>query len=209
MTLMANVQRFVKLVSSLPPSKEDMRKWYQVVNDFAPSGVISTLFVDVHGTKTETRLVKRTLKDRYELIVPLLRGLTPKEIESIANAWFATNQSGGFSVKANDSSEIRKTARNIGITKDDYETLAQQLAKAQHEAWVREKVADGWSYGIALNLTTKTHPMIRPWEDLPNEYRTIDGSNPNNFLSVLNNQGYAVVKQIEIDSLLRLIASIT
>jgi hypothetical protein len=38
---------------------------------------------------------------------------------------------------------------------------------AQHNAWMADKVADGWVYGETKDATAKTHPCIVKFEDLP------------------------------------------
>lgn len=38
---------------------------------------------------------------------------------------------------------------------------------AQHEAWMKDKVADGWLYGAVKSAEFKTHPCIVPYEQLP------------------------------------------
>lgn len=40
-------------------------------------------------------------------------------------------------------------------------------ASSQHDAWVRDKVADGWVYAPVKDATAKTHPCIVPYEALP------------------------------------------
>lgn len=38
---------------------------------------------------------------------------------------------------------------------------------ALHDAWVADKVADGWIYGPMKNAESKTHPCIVPFDQLP------------------------------------------
>jgi hypothetical protein len=38
---------------------------------------------------------------------------------------------------------------------------------AQHNAWMEEKVNDGWVYGTEKNTEKKTHPCIVPFDQLP------------------------------------------
>ena len=47
--------------------------------------------------------------------------------------------------------------------------LANPDAKhdAQHNAWMDEKVKDGWVYGEVKDANAKTHPCIVPFEQLP------------------------------------------
>jgi hypothetical protein len=47
-------------------------------------------------------------------------------------------------------------------------------ASAQHDAWLRDKVADGWKYGKVKDATLKTHPCIVPYGELPRDQRLKD-----------------------------------
>lgn len=38
---------------------------------------------------------------------------------------------------------------------------------AQHNAWMADKVADGWVYGEIKDAEAKTHPCIVPFDQLP------------------------------------------
>ena len=38
---------------------------------------------------------------------------------------------------------------------------------AQHNAWMADKIADGWVYGEVKNAEKKTHHCIVPFEELP------------------------------------------
>ena len=38
---------------------------------------------------------------------------------------------------------------------------------AQHNAWMVEKIRDGWCYGETKDVEAKTHPCLVPFEELP------------------------------------------
>jgi hypothetical protein len=38
---------------------------------------------------------------------------------------------------------------------------------SQHDAWMSDKVSDGWVYGESKDAVAKTHPCIVPFEELP------------------------------------------
>lgn len=38
---------------------------------------------------------------------------------------------------------------------------------AQHNAWMKDKIAEGWVYGEKKDATAKTHPCIVAFEKLP------------------------------------------
>ena len=37
---------------------------------------------------------------------------------------------------------------------------------AQHNAWLEEKISDGWVFGITKDAEAKTHPCIVPFDEL-------------------------------------------
>lgn len=45
---------------------------------------------------------------------------------------------------------------------------------AQHQAWLDEKVKQGWVYGAEKNPEAKTHPCIMPYDQLPEDQRKKD-----------------------------------
>ena len=47
-------------------------------------------------------------------------------------------------------------------------------ASAQHDAWMADKIADGWVYGETKDAEAKTHPCIVPYDDLPFDQRVKD-----------------------------------
>lgn len=47
-------------------------------------------------------------------------------------------------------------------------------ASAQHEAWLRDKVGDGWKYGPLKDPAKKEHPCIVPYGNLPLQQRAKD-----------------------------------
>lgn len=38
---------------------------------------------------------------------------------------------------------------------------------AQHDAWMRQKLAEGWVYGPMKDAVAKTHPCLLPFDELP------------------------------------------
>lgn len=43
-----------------------------------------------------------------------------------------------------------------------------------HELWMKQKVAEGWVFGVVKDGNAKTHPCIRPYSELPPEQRAKD-----------------------------------
>lgn len=47
-------------------------------------------------------------------------------------------------------------------------------ASAQHDEWMRHKLAAGWTLGPTKDLDLKTHPALVPYSDLPPEVKAKD-----------------------------------
>lgn len=47
-------------------------------------------------------------------------------------------------------------------------------ASAQHNAWLADKLADGWKYGPMKDASKKEHPCFVPYEQLSLEQRMKD-----------------------------------
>ena len=45
---------------------------------------------------------------------------------------------------------------------------------AQHDAWMKDKIAAGWVYGTVKDANAKTHPCIVPYDLLPPMQQTKD-----------------------------------
>lgn len=43
-----------------------------------------------------------------------------------------------------------------------------------HENWMREKLANGWTFGLTKDQQAKTHPCLVPFEQLPVEQQRKD-----------------------------------
>lgn len=43
-----------------------------------------------------------------------------------------------------------------------------------HEVWCRDKIADGWQYGLVKDAGKKEHPCLVPYEQLPDEQKRKD-----------------------------------
>lgn len=46
--------------------------------------------------------------------------------------------------------------------------------EASHEAWMKHKIADGWTYGPEKDPEAKTHPCLVPFDQLPREQQAKD-----------------------------------
>lgn len=52
--------------------------------------------------------------------------------------------------------------------------LTGATPQQQHEGWMRDKIADGWSFGAQKNVDAKTHPCLVEYDDLPDAQKVKD-----------------------------------
>lgn len=43
-----------------------------------------------------------------------------------------------------------------------------------HDAWLKQKRDEGWTYGVTKDVEKKTHPAFLAYEELPNEQKAKD-----------------------------------
>jgi hypothetical protein len=67
--------------------------------------------------------------------------------------------------------ELRESAHRGVLLHLQDSTLTPEKS---HEAWMAQKLADGWVYGEKKDPEAKTHPCIKPYAELPQEQRVKD-----------------------------------
>ena len=66
-----------------------------------------------------------------------------------------------------DWSEAEQWQQDSAIKGVEFRINNPEAGKdAQHNAWMADKVADGWVYGEVKDAEKKTHPCIVPFEQL-------------------------------------------
>lgn len=101
-----------------------------------------------------------------------------KTIEQIAqiahetNAAFCRSIGDNSQVKWEDAPDWQKQSAIRGVEF----ALANPNAPAssQHDAWMKDKIADGWGYGEVKDPAAKTHPCIVSYNQLPRDQRLKD-----------------------------------
>jgi hypothetical protein len=78
-------------------------------------------------------------------------------------------------------------ARDDELCEDDVEAVARTL----HERWLAERTSPAWVEAHGSSVPT-THDDLVPWDELPDERRTIDRNLVRQFPSVLGRLGLAL-----------------
>jgi hypothetical protein len=60
---------------------------------------------------------------------------------------------------------IGRTVINQPIHEDEVERLARE----EHQRWMKERESDGWTYGATRDERLKLHPLMVPWDALPDD----------------------------------------
>lgn len=191
------VDHYITLVVEKKLDKDLIKKWYQTVKKNAPDGTVTGAQVVKPGYgRTSASLVYTTDKNKHLYKVPLSRDFTNKEVEKIIDAWIEEEKDLDFQIETGVTQQeaLHQTPDDaIEVSEDTYRNLCETLAKFQHNKWYKERTAQGWTYGTKLSHKNKTHPMLRPWEQLPDDYRKIDYELPKVFMKLLNEMGFVVL----------------
>lgn len=100
-----------------------------------------------------------------------MKKLSKNKIEIIAKVCHQANKAyceanGDFSQK--DWEKCEDWQRKSAINGVKFRISNPNAAiDAQHNNWMKEKIADGWTYGKIKDASKKKHPCIVPFKKLP------------------------------------------
>jgi hypothetical protein len=201
------IARYVSLVVEEPLDSDLIKGWFNCATSKAPYGVVSTLqTVDGDGQLRNVKMVHRETDKGHYYMIPVTRDLTEGEVERIVSAFSSECSEMDFDIEATviPSRTMEKEKPSITVDQQKYADVASSWAKRQHEEWLKKRTEDGWRYGQTISLSNKTHPLLRPWDDLPARFRNIDLDQPQKLLDLLGEHGYVVISKDDLDAVLRL-----
>lgn len=73
--------------------------------------------------------------------------------------------------------------------------LLEQMAKNVHEVWAKTRIEQGWKHGPERNDEKKLHPMLVPYEELPEEEKIYDRKTSLETLRFIVAAGYEIMKR--------------
>jgi len=74
-------------------------------------------------------------------------------------------------------------------------SLAEGMAKNVHEVWAAGRIKDGWTHGEKRDDTSKTHPCLVPYDELPESEKDYDRRTSLATLKFILSKGYEIVKK--------------
>ena len=146
----------------------EIRRWYLTVDMLAPDNIIMG--------DDETNSFMLASQDKELLyIVPLVRHLTEEEAERIVEGYMRVSEH-DFEI---ETSNVYRANADFGhpfetdyqISVEAKNVLKDAYARQAHNQWIQAKMREGYRYGLNMSINEKTHPAMRPWDDLPETYR--------------------------------------
>lgn len=196
------MDRFIKLLTDDPLQKPVIQAWFSCVVDNAPSGVVNSVTIqDNDKVRHVVRLVHQTIAKQHAYLVPLTRNLELTEIDHIVDQFAMEQTNLDFDVETDMTMLRAKDQDVIPLDATKHVMLCVALAKQKHESWMHERSNSGWRYGTIFDQAEKTHPLLRPWDQLPEHYKLPDLDWPQKLVSMLNDHGYVVIERDELDKL--------
>ena len=151
-----------------PLNTDEARKWYYTVEMLAPEGVIA-------GDDDTNLLMLGMQGTDYLYILPLIRHLEADEAERIVEGYMRVTEH-DFDIEASnvyraDADFGHPFEYDIQMDEGARNIIHENLLRHNHNIWIQEKQNSGWRYGLNLDLNERTHPAMRPWDELPESYR--------------------------------------
>jgi hypothetical protein len=72
--------------------------------------------------------------------------------------------------------------------------LTELLAKNTHEVWARQRMTEGWTYGLRRDDAKKEHPCLVPYEQLPDSEKEYDRNTALETVKLILTLGYRIEK---------------
>jgi len=171
----------VKTTERLPKGAAGL--WARTVRDHGPAGITAEAQLLNGRDSTWSRLWCEHGETGYHYIVPLSRDLEESEADAIAQGWSDAYPNGDFVI--NWTQRAVAESRVLEQQEELLGEIAEAAAKQYHNTWHAAKVNEGWSFAHKLDGRDKKHPMLQPWENLPEAYKLAERERFNTLLRVL------------------------
>lgn len=182
----------IELKTKDPLPKGWAGRWAREVMRHGPEGIVvatellrgrelvNTMLYCVHGATG------------CHYIVPLARNLSDAEVDSIAKAWNDAWKDGDFVINWSQDDQMEEDVRVLQTNL--LEQIVDTAAKQSHNRWYENMVEDRWQWGPKMSTKNKMHPMLRPWDDLPEKYRSRERDRFNTLLGVLEGMNLRITQ---------------
>jgi len=198
---------YLKLITEKELRKNTVRNFYSTVKSHAPENTLSHYDVqDPDGNPTTSLLVHRiNEEEKHEYEIPLVRNLTADEIYEVLLNLDTKLTEGDFLLESSTYDEDccpQEEYLEEYMEPDVFERFAEKLAERMHTEWYKEREDAGWRFGAQRLEEEKTHPLMKPWNQLAEGEKQIDYNLPEFFIDLLEEFGYATISHEELNDLI-------
>jgi RyR domain-containing protein len=76
----------------------------------------------------------------------------------------------------------------------EFDDLIERLAASNHDYWALQRIAEGWRLGERRDDRARTHPDLKPYDELPESEKGYDRVSVVETLKAIVALGYAIEK---------------
>ena len=158
---------------------EEIQRWFFTVVMLAPEGVIA-------GDDDTTEFMLAAQQDDFLYRIPLARHLAADEAERIVEGYMRVTEH-DFEIETSnvyraDADFGHPFEQEIVMDQGAKDILEQTYARQAHNEWIQEMIGNGYRYGLNMSVNERTHPAMRPYDDLPENYRRMPNTNEQKLL---------------------------
>lgn len=166
---------------------DNVKLWYAVIKKCVSENVVTTDFEkDDDGVNREYKLrFKQVKSGKWKYTVPLTRPLAVKELEKIVARWngIYDESLGDFIIEGSVDTEVYPMS---GVSEpDDIPDVNDYILRGYHHEWMQDMIDKGWRYASEYSKTKKTHPLLRPWDNLSNNEKKMENILPDNMKDLI------------------------
>lgn len=162
-------QHHIELKTNEPLPKGASALWAKTIRDFGPNGVMSEIDILQGRELLNVKFYCVKGKSGYHYVIPLTRDLEESEADTIAEAWSEAYPEGDFIINWSQRDSIDHKIEIVQHRVTD--SIVELAAKTYHNRWQQDKINEGWNFGHKLDARNRKHPMLQPWESLPEKYK--------------------------------------
>lgn len=78
---------------------------------------------------------------------------------------------------------------------EGFDSVCEEVAAAVHDAWTKEKIADGWKAADHRDAVQKLDDRLIPYNELPEEEKKYDRATAEAAIRALLSCGYEITKK--------------
>ena len=203
----AEAQFYLRLVTEKELPTRTIHKFYETISTYAPQNVLSIYeTTSPEGNPAQSVLLHRIMEDKkHEYELPLVRNLTPNEIVEVVKQLEYALTENDFLFETSTFDEeccINEDHNDLYVEPEISEQIANKFAERAHTCWLNERIEKGWRHGPQRDDNQKTHPLMKPWSQLPEEHKSVDLNSPQLLLDLLEEYGYTIISHSELNELI-------